>query len=199
MVIYLGRMCQFGLHPLHWTRIGILKRLLAAEPRRTAGCLFTCQYLCGTILVTPYSMVWNWRISRARTMPSYCPSCSLPFCPNCFPFIFFYSMGWYCGAGVFGLIGRQSHSPSLSLPTFSNNNNNNNRAVWQKLSSVAIMIHFYSYATNVVELLRVTAGTHVKKLCLIENSNPGFLSTWPARTRLHHCSDYSKECEIKVH
>ena len=23
----------------------------------------------------------------------------------CFPFIFFHSMGWYCGAGVFGLIG----------------------------------------------------------------------------------------------
>ena len=23
----------------------------------------------------------------------------------CFPVIFFHSMGWYCGAGVFGLIG----------------------------------------------------------------------------------------------
>ena len=40
-------------------------RLLAAEPRSIAGILFPCQYLDGTILVTPHSMVWDWRISRA--------------------------------------------------------------------------------------------------------------------------------------
>ena len=33
-------------------------------------------------------------------------------------------MGWYCGAGVFGLIGCISISLSLALPTFFNNNNN---------------------------------------------------------------------------
>ena len=33
-------------------------------------------------------------------------------------------MGWYCGAGVFGLIGCISLSLSLALPTFFNNNNN---------------------------------------------------------------------------
>ena len=44
----------------------------------------------------------------------------------CFPILFFHSMGWYCGARVFGLTGCQSLSPSLALPTFLNNNNNNN-------------------------------------------------------------------------
>ena len=34
----------------------------------------------GTILLTPYSMVWGWRVSRAGPMKFYWPSCSLPFC-----------------------------------------------------------------------------------------------------------------------
>ena len=44
-----------------------------------------------------------------------------------FPFLFFLSMtiGWYCEAGVFGLIRCISLSLSLALPTFFNNNNNN--------------------------------------------------------------------------
>ena len=32
-------------------------------------------------------------------------------------------MGWYCGAGVFGLIGCRSLSLNLALPTSFNNNN----------------------------------------------------------------------------
>ena len=53
------------LVPLRLTRsayispIGTLIRLLAAEPRSIAGLLFPCQYICGTILVTPESMVWD--------------------------------------------------------------------------------------------------------------------------------------------
>ena len=43
-----------------------------------------------------------------------------------FPFLFFLSTGWYCGAGVFGLIGCISLSLSLALPTFFNNYNKNN-------------------------------------------------------------------------
>ena len=39
--------------------IGILMRPLAAEPRRTAGLLFHSRCLSGTILLTPYSMVWD--------------------------------------------------------------------------------------------------------------------------------------------
>ena len=42
-----------------------------------------------------------------------------------FPFLFFLSIGWYCGAGVFELIGCTSLSLSLALPTFFINNNNN--------------------------------------------------------------------------
>ena len=41
-------------------------------------------------------------------------------------FLFFLSIGWYCEAGVFGLIGCISLSLSLALPTSFNNNNNNN-------------------------------------------------------------------------
>ena len=37
------------------------------------------------------------------------------------------SIGWYCGAGVFGLIGCISVSPSLALLTFFNNNDNNKK------------------------------------------------------------------------
>ena len=63
-----------------WSHIGTLMRLLAAEPSSTAGLLLPCQYLCGPILVTPYSMMWDWRVSRAGPMPFYWSSCSLPFC-----------------------------------------------------------------------------------------------------------------------
>ena len=48
---------------------------------------------------------------------------------NYFPILFFSSIGWQCGAGVFGLIGCQSLSPGLELRIFFNiNNNNNNNA-----------------------------------------------------------------------
>ena len=63
------------------------------------------QYLCGTILVTPYSTVWDWRVSRAGPMTFYWDAARFLFVSSCFPFLFFHSMGWYCGAGVFGLIG----------------------------------------------------------------------------------------------
>ena len=59
MVLYLDRMCQCRLHSVLWSHIGILMPRLAAEPRSTTRFLFRCQYRCGTILVTPYSTVWN--------------------------------------------------------------------------------------------------------------------------------------------
>ena len=43
-------------------------------------CNSHCRYLCETILVTPCSMVWDWRVSRAWPMPFYWHSCSLTFC-----------------------------------------------------------------------------------------------------------------------
>ena len=38
-----------------------------------------------------------------------------------------FSIGWYCGAGVFGLIDPISLSLSLAQPTFFSNNNNGRR------------------------------------------------------------------------
>ena len=68
MVLYLVLMCQRGLHAVLWSHIGTLMHRLAAEPRSTVGLLF--HYLCnsGTIFLTPYSMVWDWRVSRAGPM-----------------------------------------------------------------------------------------------------------------------------------
>ena len=37
----------------------------AAEPHTIAGLLFHSQYLSGMIWLTPYLMVWDWRVSRA--------------------------------------------------------------------------------------------------------------------------------------
>ena len=70
--------------------------LLAAEPRCTGGFLLPCQYLCGTILVTLYYMVWGLAALKSRA-----------------------------GAGVFGLMGCYLLSPSLAFRTFFNNNNDN--------------------------------------------------------------------------
>ena len=104
VVLFLCRMCRFGLHAALWSHIDSLMRLLAAEPRSIAGLLFPCQHVCGTILVTLCSMVWDWRVSRAGPMPFYWPSWSLIFCLLLFS-LFFHSVGWCCGVGVFGLIG----------------------------------------------------------------------------------------------
>ena len=86
MVLFLCRMCQCGLHAALSSHIGTLLRLLPAEPCSIAGLLYPCQYPCGTILVTQYSMVWDWRVSRAGPMPFYWPSCSLTFCLLLFSF-----------------------------------------------------------------------------------------------------------------
>ena len=80
----------------------LIMHLLAAEPHSIAGLLYPCQYLYWTTLVTPYSMVFDWRVSRRRLMPFYWPSCSLHFCLFLF-FLFLFSFyGRNCG--VFGLI-----------------------------------------------------------------------------------------------
>ena len=65
------RMCQRGLHAVVWSHIGTLKHRLAAEPCSTAGLLLPSRCSTGTILLTPYSMVWDWRVSRAGPMLLY--------------------------------------------------------------------------------------------------------------------------------
>ena len=69
-----------------------------------------------------YSMVWDILVSRA-----WCIfvgfSYFIPFLSSAIiPFLFFLSIYWYCGVGVFGLIGCKSLSPCLALPTSFNNN-----------------------------------------------------------------------------
>ena len=51
-----GIMCHCGLHAVLWSHICVLVLLFAAEPR-SAGGLFSSQYLYGKILLTLYSMV----------------------------------------------------------------------------------------------------------------------------------------------
>ena len=84
MVLYQDFMCQSGLHAVLWSHIGILLRLHAAEPRSIAGLLFPSQSLSGMIWLTPYLMVWDWRVSRAGPMPFCWPRCSLLFCLQLF-------------------------------------------------------------------------------------------------------------------
>ena len=74
---------------------------------------------------------------KSRIDVFYGLSCNNPFVFCCFPFLFFLSIGWYYGAGVFRLIGCKSRSPSFALPTLSK---------IKKIISLltrSILIHFY--------------------------------------------------------
>ena len=114
---------QCGLHAVLGSHIGILMRLLAADPRCTARPLFPSQCLCGMIMLTPYSMVWDWRVSRAGPMLFHWPKLIDPlWSSTVLHFLFFQSKGWYCGLG--------SLSPSLEQQTTFNNNDNNWSYIW---------------------------------------------------------------------
>ena len=109
---YLYRMCQFGLRKLLWSHIDILLRIFAGEPRSTAGLFLTDTFtepksirLCGTILPTLDSMVWDWLVSKAVPMFLLALAVCFLFDCYCFHFIFFLSIGWHYGAAIFGLIG----------------------------------------------------------------------------------------------
>ena len=111
-VAVLDRMYQCGLHAMFWSHIGTILRRLAVEPCSTAGLLFPSRCPSGTILLTAYSMVWDWRVSRAGPMLLYWPKLLYAHYSLLLsiPFLFFLSIGWYCGAEVFGLIGCTSLS-----------------------------------------------------------------------------------------
>ena len=118
MVLSLDRMCQRGLHAVLWLHIGTPMHSLAAEPCSTAGLLFPFWCPSGTTLLAPFSMVWDWQVSRAGPMLLYWPKLLYPYYSLLlFPFLFFLSIGCYCGAGVFGLIGCISLSQCLALLT----------------------------------------------------------------------------------
>ena len=74
MVLYLDRMCQGGLDAVLWSHIGTLMHRLAAELCSTAEFLFHSLCPSGTILLTPYSNVWDWR----GQCFFICLSCSIP-------------------------------------------------------------------------------------------------------------------------
>ena len=79
------------------------------------------QYLCGTILVAQYLMMWDYWVSRAEPKTLHWPSCSLPFC-----LLFFLSRLSFYGLVLWGLGSRTDMvlialSPILALPTFFNN------------------------------------------------------------------------------
>ena len=80
------------------------------------------QCTSGTILLTPYLMVWDWRVSRVGPMLFYWPKLFYP-SSTIFPYLFYRSIGWYCGAGVFGLIGCVSLSQPCTADLFLNNDN----------------------------------------------------------------------------
>ena len=95
-----------------WTHIGTLMRRLPAEPRSIAGHLFPSQCPSVTILLTPDLMVWDWQVSRGGPMLFYWTKLLYS------PFLFFLSIGCYCGAGAFGLIGCISLSALHCRPFF---------------------------------------------------------------------------------
>ena len=73
MVLYLDCMRQCGLHAVLWSHIGVLMSYHGAEPHRTALLLSPYQYISGTILLTVYSMVYYWQVSRAGSIIFYWP------------------------------------------------------------------------------------------------------------------------------
>ena len=84
----------------------------------------TSQY-CRTF-VTPYSMVSDWRVSRAWPMNFHSTSCSLPFCLQLFSLalLSFYGLVfWDCGLRTDSV---NRGLPALHCQPFLNNNNNHN-------------------------------------------------------------------------
>ena len=78
MVLCLDRMCERGLHAVLWSHIGTFMHRLVAEPCSTAGLLLPSWCPSGTILLTPYSMVCDWWVSRAGQCFFFGLSCSIP-------------------------------------------------------------------------------------------------------------------------
>ena len=63
------------MHPLYsalpvpHVPVSVTRGAVIAHWYTYAGVLFALLYLCVTILVTPYLMVWDWWVSRAEPMP----------------------------------------------------------------------------------------------------------------------------------
>ena len=72
---------------------------LAAEHRSTAGLLFPFRCLSGTILLTPNTMVWDWRV-REGPMLFYWPKLLYPY----YNLLLFFHFSYFCLlVGIVGL------------------------------------------------------------------------------------------------
>ena len=119
MVLYLARMCHCRLHAVLWSHIGTLMRRLTAD-------LIPLSVSLWNDLANPVFDGVGLAGSKSRANASLLAlaALSLLLSSTLFPFLVFLFIGWYCGAGVFGLIGCISLYLSLALPTSFNNNNN---------------------------------------------------------------------------
>ena len=102
MHVYVGYWEHITPTTLHYSRISILSlfishqslmRLLAAEPSITREILFPSQHLCGIILLTLYSTVWDLWVLRIGTMFFFIGRG----CSSCYSFLFF-----LCGLVLWG-------------------------------------------------------------------------------------------------
>ena len=80
--------------PVRVTRGALVThRFTYAPPRcRTAGLIFLSQCPSGTILLTPYSMVWDSRVSRAGPMLSYWYNLLYPY----YSLLLFFPVSSFC-------------------------------------------------------------------------------------------------------
>ena len=104
--------------PVQATRGGLVEHLYTYAPPRCR----TSQYCMTFILVSVERSCCpciRWRETGGfQEQGQYffiCLSCSIPFCPTVFLFLFFLDIGWYCGAWVFRLY--QCKDPRPTIPT----------------------------------------------------------------------------------
>ena len=83
-----------------WSHIGTLIHRLAVEPCSIAGLLFPSRCPSGAILLTSYSMVWDWLVSRARPKLFHWPKLLYPY----YSLILFFPFSSFCLlVGIMGL------------------------------------------------------------------------------------------------
>ena len=100
IVLSLYRMCQRGFHALLWSHIGTLMHRLAAEPCITAGLLFPSRCPSGTILLTPFSMVWDWfRWFQEQGQCFFAPKLLYPYYIYMHIYIYTTILPWSCTDG----------------------------------------------------------------------------------------------------
>ena len=110
-------MCQYRFHAVLWSHIlvhllAVVQQDLYSPPSfPVEQPCWPCIWWCGTS--------WFQELGHCFLLALAARSLFIFYC---FLFLFILSIGWYCGAGVFTLIGCKSCSPSLALPTSFNNN-----------------------------------------------------------------------------